>query len=195
MWLEGVSVYRYATLAPPQAFPRRSTSEITRAGEYLTRQRGDFREAHVSTKQTTPGSQARLPEPHVHQGGSFHYQVATASRKASAVSLIWRLRGQAAFAALHRSGQRATSGPITILFLATNGELPRVAFAIGKEVGTAVRRNRLRRQIRAEMARQARCGELAQGDYLVRVRSDLRAPGEVVTCLISAQQKLNQTLK
>ena len=39
----------------------------------------------------------------------------------------------------------------------------RVAFAVGRPVGTAVRRNRLRRRLRAILAGQ----ELAPGSYLV----------------------------
>ena len=41
---------------------------------------------------------------------------------------------------------------------------PRVAFAIGRRVGTAVVRNRLRRRLRAVLAEQV---DLAPGVYLV----------------------------
>jgi ribonuclease P protein component len=43
-------------------------------------------------------------------------------------------------------------------------EPPRVAFALGRNVGSAVRRNRARRRLRAAIA--AHAGELAPGAYL-----------------------------
>jgi ribonuclease P protein component len=43
---------------------------------------------------------------------------------------------------------------------------PRVAFAIGRKVGPAVVRNRLRRQIRAVLHEQQGLGQLASGSYL-----------------------------
>ena len=46
----------------------------------------------------------------------------------------------------------------------------RVAFAIGREVGTAVVRNRTRRRLRSVMAEMALSGgDLPAGDYLIRV--------------------------
>jgi ribonuclease P protein component len=49
---------------------------------------------------------------------------------------------------------------------------PRVAFAVGRRVGTAVARNRIRRQLRAVVAELA--PELAPGAYLLAYRG---APG------------------
>ena len=46
----------------------------------------------------------------------------------------------------------------------------RVAFAFGREVGTAVVRNRTRRRLRSVMAEMALSGgDLPAGDYLIRV--------------------------
>ena len=44
---------------------------------------------------------------------------------------------------------------------------PCVAFAIGRKVGPAVVRNRLRRRLRDELAGLARNGRLACGAYLI----------------------------
>lgn len=44
---------------------------------------------------------------------------------------------------------------------------PCVAFAIGRKVGPSVVRNRLRRQLRDELAGLARAGRLPAGSYLV----------------------------
>jgi ribonuclease P protein component len=43
---------------------------------------------------------------------------------------------------------------------------PRVAFAIGRKVGPAVVRNRLRRQIRAVLHEQQQLGQVQAGSYL-----------------------------
>ena len=44
---------------------------------------------------------------------------------------------------------------------------PRVAYAIGKRVGGAVERNRLRRRLRPIVSDLAAAGSLAFGDYLI----------------------------
>jgi ribonuclease P protein component len=46
-------------------------------------------------------------------------------------------------------------------------EVTRVAYAIGRPVGTAVRRNRLRRRLRAILASFDRAGRLPASAYLV----------------------------
>jgi len=67
---------------------------------------------------------------------------------------------------------------VTVAFVpAPGGQVPArpcVAFAIGRRVGPAVVRNRLRRRLRDEMVRQARAGRLAPGAYLIGL-----APGAV----------------
>ena len=52
---------------------------------------------------------------------------------------------------------------------------PRVAFAVPRKVGTAVVRNRLRRQVRAHLG--ASGADLAPGAYLVALRSFLHKTG------------------
>jgi ribonuclease P protein component len=105
--------------------------------------------------------------------------------------LIWRIRDRATFAALRRDGIRGRHGPIGITFLpdppvgsephptASDAEPapivdpgplpPRLAFAIGRRVGHAVERNRLRRRLRAIFADLADqdAGPLQPGAYLV----------------------------
>ena len=77
---------------------------------------------------------------------------------------MWRLSGVERFAALRRTRHRARSGPLRVSWVpGPAGTPPRVAYAIGKRVGPAVVRNRLRRRLRAVLV------ELhpAPGDYLV----------------------------
>lgn len=77
---------------------------------------------------------------------------------------MWRIRDRRTFADLRARGRRHRCGPITVTaLLVDDGFPPRVAYAIGKSVGSAVVRNRVRRRLRAAM------GELAPpcGAYLI----------------------------
>ena len=57
-------------------------------------------------------------------------------------------------------------GPITVTFVETGStDPPRVAYAVGRRVGGAVERNRLRRRLRAIV--QELGAELGPGAYLV----------------------------
>ncbi|MHB8681743.1 MAG: ribonuclease P protein component [Acidimicrobiales bacterium] len=78
--------------------------------------------------------------------------------------MLWRIRDRATFEALRRSSERARRGAVTVTY-APVGEapVPRVAYAVGKRVGNAVIRNRVRRRLRAA----AETVELTPGAYLV----------------------------
>jgi ribonuclease P protein component len=81
---------------------------------------------------------------------------------------VWRITERSAFAALRRAGRRSRRGPIVVTYLppdADRGALPsRVAYAVGRAVGSAVVRNRVRRRLRAIVATL----DLPPGDYLIR---------------------------
>ncbi len=79
------------------------------------------------------------------------------------------VRGRDSFAALSRHGRRVREGPLTVVHLA-GPDPSRVAFAVGRRVGPAVQRNRLRRRLRA-IWREL---EAPSGDYLI-----VAAPGAV----------------
>ena len=73
------------------------------------------------------------------------------------------------FTALRRTRHRARSGPLRVSWVpGPAGSPPCVAYAIGRRVGPAVVRNRLRRRLRAVVA------ELGPppGDYLVACDPD-----------------------
>jgi ribonuclease P protein component len=87
---------------------------------------------------------------------------------------LWRVRDRASFVALRRDGVRRRVAALTIVHLpveAGGSPVPAVAFAIGRGVGPAVDRNRIRRRIKAIIAQS----DVAPGTYLVSAgRSVLR---------------------
>jgi ribonuclease P protein component len=84
---------------------------------------------------------------------------------------VWRIRDRRTFVVLRAQGQRRRSGPITVVcVLDPLDDPPRVAYAVGKRVGPAVVRNRIRRRIQAMLAETPP----APGAYLV-----VLAPGAV----------------
>lgn len=79
--------------------------------------------------------------------------------------MVWRIRDRATFEALRRSEARARRGPVTVTYAPTgDAPEPRVAYAVGRRVGNAVTRNRLRRRLRAAVAGTE---ALRAGAYLV----------------------------
>lgn len=80
-----------------------------------------------------------------------------------------RIGERATFEALRTRGVRRREGSLWVSYLGADpGDLrARVAFAVGRRVGTAVVRNRLRRRLRAVMRALAVDGRLPAGSYLV----------------------------
>lgn len=78
---------------------------------------------------------------------------------------VWRVRRRASFGGFAR-GRRGRAGPITVSWVPGQPtEPPRVAYAIGKRVGPAVVRNRLRRRLRMIVREVA--PTLPPGAYLI----------------------------
>ena len=113
------------------------------------------REAYIPAQQPPQGEEARIPVPDVHQGRSQHLALSSAQGPTSAVSLIWRIRDRRTFVELRRRGRRTRQGVVAVTMLAaspsTIADPPSVAFAVPRKVGTAVVRNRVRRQVRAHL--------------------------------------------
>jgi len=88
--------------------------------------------------------------------------------------LIGRIHERREFERLSRDGRRARTETLWCRYLdEPQAEPPRIAFAIGRTVGPAVVRNRLRRRLRALAADHARGGEtplLAHGSLLIGAR-------------------------
>lgn len=95
-------------------------------------------------------------------------------RAASATASPRRLADRATFERLRREGARGASGPVSVLWLAEEGHQRRVAYAVGRRVGGAVVRNRIRRRLRAIVAGAA-AAEMAPGAWLVRVQPEAAA--------------------
>ena len=81
---------------------------------------------------------------------------------------VWRVRDAATFRELRRRGRRLRSGGLSVTWLPDpGGHPPRVAYAIGRPVGNAATRNRLRRRLRAIVVELA--PDLRPGTYLIGV--------------------------
>lgn len=134
-------------------------------------------EAHVPTQQPEASQAARLSAADANPRRPGHRPGPAPEGPRPAVGLIGRISDRATFDALRRDGQRARRDPVTVLFLreadaAAAGDV-RVAYSVGRRVGTAVDRNRVRRRLRAAMRDVDReVGGLSSGAYLVLVRPE-----------------------
>jgi len=78
--------------------------------------------------------------------------------------LIWRIRERSAFARLAREGRRTRAGVLWCTYLLDPAATPpRVAYALGRAIGPAVARNRIRRRLRALLEHTS----LPPGMYLI----------------------------
>jgi ribonuclease P protein component len=106
-------------------------------------------EENLSAQEAQEDAYARVSGPDVDAGWPSGDQGAAAEGPSQAERLIWRIRDRATFDAL-ASGRRRRRGPISMTFLPGDSSLPpRVAYAVGRRVGNAVVRNRIRRRLRA----------------------------------------------
>jgi len=128
---------------------------------------GVSREAYLSAKQPPPSPQARVSCTHEHSRGSSGVEVPPVQGPRPSLGLIDRVRERDAFVRLRRDGVRVRTDPLWCSFVPDpNLVPPQVAFAIGRVVGSAVRRNRLRRRLRAVLA----ASDVPPGLYLVGAR-------------------------
>lgn len=130
--------------------------------------RGGRREAYVPTQCPSPCSQARIPSPHEHPVGARHLEGPPRQGSRPPVGLIWRIRERDAFARLGREGARIRTSSLWCTYVIDPAATPpRLAFAIGRQVGPAVTRNRVRRRLRALLTAGP---ELPSGWYLIGAR-------------------------
>jgi ribonuclease P protein component len=129
-------------------------------------------EAHVPAQQPPPRQEARFPPSHGHPSRPQRPSFAPAQGPRPPVGLIWRIRDRRSFVELRRRGRRAHHGVVTVTFAAAPVdapvEPPRVGFAVSRKVGTAVVRNRIRRQIQAHL--RGVSGSMGSGVYLFALK-------------------------
>src|SRR4051812_8811064 len=123
-------------------------------------------EAHLPAEHPQASEEPRLSAPHVDKGRSGRAEGEAVEGPAPAVGPTGRIRDRGTFARLRASGSRTSSGPITVTFVHDEvATPPRVAYSVGRRVGSAVVRNRIRRRLRAIVATVA--AQLAPGAYLI----------------------------
>jgi ribonuclease P protein component len=146
-------------------------------------------ETDIPAEQPQAEEEARLPSPDAQSSGTRGDSSPAQQGPLQPFRLIWRVRGQAAFQALAR-GKRRRAGNLEVrtAVLGTSAEPPRAAFAVGRSVGNAVTRNRVRRQLRSALREHA--GSLQPGaGYLVRA-----TPGAATTSYADLSDALRAIL-
>jgi ribonuclease P protein component len=134
-----------------------------------------MREAHLPTQQSQAEEEARLPPPHAHARRTSGPPRPPSARPQAPQRLTWRIRDRATFEAL-AGARRLRRGPIWLRHQpGERADRARVAYAIGRRVGTAVTRNRLRRRLRAIVATAEAEGRLDPGAYLIGVTPEAPA--------------------
>jgi ribonuclease P protein component len=126
-----------------------------------------MREEDIPTEQPAAEQEARIPPADEHKSRSQRSAQPPRQGPFTPVGLIWPIRERSTFRALAR-GRRRRRGVVmvTCAVVGPGSEPPRVAYAIGRGVGGAVVRNRVRRRLRA--ATRVHASELVPGRaYLV----------------------------
>jgi ribonuclease P protein component len=140
----------------------------TRAGAVALSLSGGRGEAHLPAQQSTPVEAARFPAPDVDSRRASHPEGAPGQGSGPAVGLIWSIRDRAAFDRFRTDGRRVRAGALWCSWIADEeARPPRVGYAVGRSVGGAVVRNRLRRQIRHALVDEVRASGLPAGWYLI----------------------------
>jgi ribonuclease P protein component len=123
-------------------------------------------EAPVPAEQPPPGQAPRVPSSDVDPGRAGDHRQPQAQGPSSPLGLIQPIRDRATFLRLRRSGRRVRRGPVTVTWVPGEPSEPtRVAYTVGRKVGGAVVRNRVRRRLRAVASERPTL--LRPGAYLI----------------------------
>jgi ribonuclease P protein component len=142
-------------------------------------------EAYLPTQCAASSQEARLSQPHGDQGRPCRAARAPAEGAHPPVGVIQSIQRRDTFEMLRQHGRRVRSGALAALCLgdAALAELTddppvpgspgdpfaSVAYAIGRQAGGAVQRNRCRRRLRAIITQLDHDGAVPPGAYLIRV--------------------------
>jgi ribonuclease P protein component len=109
-------------------------------------------EANLPAQKAQAHADPRVSGTDVDPGGPGGHQGPSPEGPAQADRLTWRVRDRSTFSALAIAPRRRR-GPVSLAFLAGDHDIPpRVAYAVGRKVGGAVTRNRVRRRLKASVA-------------------------------------------
>jgi len=113
-------------------------------------------ETDIPAEQPPAEEETRIPPPDAQSSRPRGDSTSPHQGPLQAFGLIWRVRGQSSFRALAR-GRRRRAGILEVrtVVLGPSVEPPRVAFSVGRSVGDAVTRNRVRRRLRAAVREHA----------------------------------------
>jgi ribonuclease P protein component len=110
-------------------------------------------EANLPAQKAQAHADPRVPGADVDQGGPGGHQGPSPEGPTQADRLTWRVRDRSTFSAL-AAAPRRRRGPVSLACLPGEEHIPpRVAYAVSRKVGGAVTRNRVRRRLRASVAR------------------------------------------
>ena len=136
-------------------------------------------EADLSTQRAQTRQDSRFPQADVDQGRSGCHPVAPGEGSQASVGVtsgptggprrpgVGPVRSRETFAELRRNSSRGRSGPVSVSFVDRPiWDRPQVAYAVNRNVGTAVQRNLLRRRMRAIVSELST--GLPVGAYVVR---------------------------
>ncbi len=135
---------------------------------------GGPHEEDVPTQHPTARTTPRVPASHVGSRRPQGAALTSAQGPSTPQRVIVPLSRSAEFQRLKRNGRRVRTGPMTLIALPdTELDHPTVAFSIRRAYGTAVRRNRARRRLRAVCRELDAAGAMPPGLYLMSPRRDL----------------------